>query len=337
MKTSWKNGYRVLRPQDVPQPFNGAFALDVLEGLCKRPKQIPSQYFYDARGSDLFRRISKLEEYYLPGCELEILKNGMASLAEALPRDHFNLVELGAGDGAKTIIILEYLLENGFDFEYFPVDICEESVVDLTQWLSAKFAPGELRVNGLVAEYFDALRWLASMDGLKTVAIFLGSSIGNFDEPGARRFLRHLWNSLEDRDQVLIGFDLKKNIEILNRAYNDAENLTKEFNLNLLDRMNRELGAEFDRDNFTFYSQYDVISGAVESWLVSRKAHEVFIRDLERSFSFELCEAIHTESSHKYSNSDIELLARDTGFVIEKQLFDSRRFFTDSLWRVNKS
>jgi len=187
-----------------------------------------------------------------------------------------------------------------------------------------------------VAEYFDAIKWLATIDGRRNLVLFLGSSIGNFDHVGAQRFLRCLWSALKHDDQVLIGFDLRKDIDVLTRAYNDSKGVTREFNLNLLDRMNRELGADFDREMFAFSCHFNVRSGAVESWLVSKAAQNVHFGRLGRSFSFQDWEGIHTESSHKYWESDIPRLAEEAGFAMEMQFFDSKRYFVDSLWRVKK-
>ncbi len=166
--------------------------------------------------------------------------------------------------------------------------------------------------------------------------MFLGSSIGNFNRDASRVFLHSLWNSLNANDYALIGFDLKKDIELLLRAYNDSRGVTREFNLNLLRRINRELGGDFDMQRFRHYASYNVFSGAMESYLVSRESQNVMIHDIGESFSFDPWEPIHTEYSYKYLESDIAKLAEDTRFAPVTQFYDSDRFFTDVLWRVQK-
>ena len=194
----------------------------------------------------------------------------------------------------------------------------------------------EFEVFGLVSDYDSGLRWLNNRYKSKNFVMFLGSSIGNFTHGESRVFLRNLWNSLNNGDKVLIGFDLKKDIELLLSAYNDSEGVTAEFNLNLLRRINEELGGEFDLNKFRYFSTYDLFAGAMKSYLVSLEKQEIYIEKIGRSFSFEPWEPIHTEYSYKYLVPDIERLAAETGFLVEKHLFDSKRYFTDSIWKVYK-
>jgi uncharacterized SAM-dependent methyltransferase len=168
------------------------------------------------------------------------------------------------------------------------------------------------------------------------MVLFLGSNLGNFDKSSAKDFLRNLWNALNDGDYTVIGFDLKKDIDLMLKAYNDSQGVTRDFNLNLLRRINRELGGDFDLNKFHFYASYDVFTGAMESYLVSKEEQTVFIKEIGQAFNFEAWEPIHTEFSYKYLISDIEELAADTGFAIETQLYDSKRYFVDSIWRVQK-
>ena len=324
----------VLKPS-VPRSFHRSFAIDILEGLSQKPKRIPSVYLYDKKGSELFRLITTMDVYYLTQSEQEILTACREELSESLAGQSFNLIELGAGDGRKTMSLIECFIKKRFQFEYITLDISPESVNGLTLSLEERFSPG-LKVTGIVAEYFDGLRWLAGKNTSKNLALFLGSSIGNFAPRAAGRFLRRLWDCLNPEDRLLIGFDLRKDIKLLNGAYNDSQGVTREFNMNVLDRINRELGGEFDREKFAYYSSYQLATHAVESYLVSTRKQQVFIRDLDASFSFEAWEPIHTESSHKYLESDIVSLAGETGFEVVKNFFDSRGYFVDSLWRVVK-
>jgi dimethylhistidine N-methyltransferase len=246
----------------------------------------------------------------------------------------FNLIELGAGDGQKTQVLLEHFLKRGLDFRYVPIDISEAAVQGLVGGL-ARYSP-HLKIEGLVAEYFDGLKWLSNLNEQHNVVLFLGSNIGNFSHSEARLFLYSLWNALNYGDYILIGFDLKKDIQQLLKAYNDSQGITAKFNLNLLRRINHELGGNFDLSQFQYYSTYNVLSGAIESYLVSCKNQVVFIETLNQSFLFQPWESVHTEYSYKFHQSDITLLAAETGFKIVNQFCDSRQFFIDSLWQVRK-
>ena len=192
-----------------------------------------------------------------------------------------------------------------------------------------------LPVSGVVAEYFDGLHYLRESD-TRTLVLFLGSNIGNFRTDRARVFLRQMWDALADGDLVLIGFDLKKDIDVLLAAYNDPAGVTADFNLNLLTRLNRELGADFDRHGWQHFATYNVFTGAMESYLVSLRRQAVHVRDLRQSFDFDPFEPIHTEYSCKYLDSDIETLAAATSFDVIARWYDAKRYFADMLWRVNK-
>jgi L-histidine N-alpha-methyltransferase len=312
-----------------------AFADDVLRGLSRRPKSLPSMYFYDEIGSRLFQRITELEEYYLTRAECEILQTYAGQLSELLGNRPFRLVELGVGDGAKTRSLLRHFLAGGLQFEYMPIDICEHALVELTGSLRRQMPEDTLRVHGIVAEYFEAMSLLDRRPTERTVVLFLGSNIGNFEPRDARRFLRTLRRSLRPGDSVLIGFDLKKDPALLTRAYNDAQGVTREFNFNLLERINRELGGEFDRRRFRHYGAYNPRLGRMESWLVSLDDQQVAVRELGRVFELARGEGIHVECSYKYDDKQIERLAASSGFDVRQQFFDRRHWFVDSLWTAS--
>jgi L-histidine Nalpha-methyltransferase len=311
-----------------------AFTRDVLIGLSSTPKNLSSKYFYDAEGSRLFQQITELPEYYLTRCEFEIFESHKDAIADFMQSDSYNLVELGPGDARKTRVLIEHLLKRDVDFRYVPIDISAAALEDLVARMQTDFP--HLTVHGLVSEYFNALNWLKSLNHRKNLVLFLGSNIGNFNRESSRVFLHSLWNSLSAGDYVLIGFDLKKDIELLLHAYNDSQGITRQFNLNLLHRINRELGGDFDVRRFRHYASYNVFSGAMESYLVSRESQTVKIQDIGQSFTFDAWEPIHTEYSYKYLESDIVRLGEGTGFTFLEQFYDSRKFFTDVLWRVNK-
>jgi L-histidine Nalpha-methyltransferase len=329
--------YKILRETDYADSFNrtDAFALDVLVGLSSPRKRLPSKYFYDEKGSELFNKITELPEYYPTDCELEILERNGSNIVRYVDYDQpFNLVELGAGFSKKTTALLNHFIEQNLDFQYVPIDISEGAMQLLIESLADQF-PG-MEANGLVTDYFNGLKWLNNRFKRKNLVLFMGSSIGNFTHSENCVLLRNLWNCLNHDDVLLIGFDLKKDIDMLLRAYNDSKGLTREFNLNLLERINRELGANFDLSKWRHYGTYDVISGGMESYLVSLEKQSVFIEKIGRWFEFDAWEPIHTEYSYKYLVSDIEQLAGETGFEIYEHLFDSRRYFADSIWRVYK-
>ncbi len=323
--------FKDLNPTDQQEQD---FSTDVLIGLSQMPKQLSSKYFYDNRGSQLFQEIMELSKYYLTSCEIEIISEHKEKISKEVAGEPFNLVEFGSGDGRKTNILLDHFQENDFEFQYIPIDISEAAMKTLIKFMNKKFP--ELKTEGIVAEYFEGLNWLNNAVFRRNLVLFLGSNIGNFDKAHSRAFLHNLWNILNNRDIVVIGFDLKKDIDLMLKAYNDSEGVTAEFNLNLLRRINSELGGNFDLEKFRFYAGYDVFSGAIESYLVSLEKQEVFIEKIGQSFVFDAWEPIHTEYSYKYLESDIEELAERTGFLIKKQLYDSRKYFVDSMWSVNK-
>ena len=312
------------------------FALDVLVGLSEPRKTISSKYFYDEEGSKLFQQIMHLPEYYLTRCEFEILERSGPAIADFVANQKWNLVELGPGDGLKTNLLLMQFLNKHVDFKYVPIDISESALQNLVNNLQNQIP--RLEVRGLVSDYFNGLKWLNKLKApdRKNFVLFLGSNIGNFNYSRARVFLRSLWSSLNHDDLVLIGFDLKKDINLMLAAYNDSQGITARFNLNLLNRINRELGGNFDVSRFQHFANYDVFSGAMESYLVSQAAQKVFIEEIGQIFNFQPWEPIHTEYSYKFLQSDIEALAAETGYMVEKEFRDSHRFFSDCIWRVHK-
>ncbi|HEX05161.1 MAG TPA: L-histidine N(alpha)-methyltransferase [Bacteroidetes bacterium] len=276
----------------------------------------------------------ELEEYYPTACERWILTHHARDIADLFVGEPFNLIDLGSGDGSKTNVLLSELTARKHDFTYIPIDISEAAVQDQTKQLRADFP--ELEVRGIVAEYFNGLMWHSQFANKRNLVLFLGSNVGNFRRSEARTFMRTMWNFLQPGDLVLTGFDLKKNIDVMMGAYNDSLGITKQFNMNLLHRINKELGGNFDISKWRHYATYDLFSGAMESYLVSRVAQDVEVHAINQVFHFDPFEPIHTEYSYKFLESDIISLAEDTGFVIEQQYYDDRRYFLDSLWRVEK-
>lgn len=309
-----------------------AFAEDVRHGLLQTPKSLPSKYFYDEQGDKLFQTIMGLGEYYLTRCEFEIFSEQKeAMLKSFLGSDTaFRLVELGAGDGTKTKVLMSHFLEAGADFTYNPIDI-SQNVLDQLKADLATTLP-KLQVEPIQGDYFDALGELNRHHSLKEVVLFLGSNIGNFSNESGEQFLTKLGENLTKGDMLLIGFDLMKNPQTILNAYNDKLGVTKEFNLNLLTRMNNELGANFDIEKFKHFPTYNPINGETRSHLISTVDQEVYVEALDTTYHFDAWEAIHTEVSQKYSPKMIERFAEAAGFRIVNNFTDECHYYVDSLW-----
>ena len=308
------------------------FAEEVAAGLSLTPKQLPCKYLYDAEGSRLFQAIMELEEYYPTRCETEILNRHKEDISTIIGEAEFNLVELGAGDGAKTKILLRHFLDLGLSFRYVPIDISPSAVQGLTCDLRKEFKG--LAVQGLATDYFEGLRHLARLDRRSSLVLFLGSNIGNFTPGESLIFLSSLRTSLRIGDYVLVGFDLKKDLNTLLRAYNDPKGVTARFNINILRRINDELGGNFVPSQFEYFSTYNPRAGAIESFLVSLRRQNVLVEQCGRSFSFSKWEPIHTESSYKFRQEDFGRMARTQGFRSVASFCDSRRYFADALWQA---
>ncbi|MFT7519757.1 MAG: L-histidine N-alpha-methyltransferase [Kiritimatiellia bacterium] len=305
---------------------------EVAAGLAGTPRRLSSRFFYDDEGSRLFQRITQLETYYPTRTEMALLQEHSAGLAERMPAQRINVVDLGAGDGHKTEVVLRALLNAGKQVRYVPIDISESAMRGLVDKVSANLP--QVEVAGVVAEYFDGLRWLGQQSHRRSLVMFLGSNIGNFNGLSAGRFLRQLQGALHVGDYVMVGFDMKKDIRKMIAAYDDPDGVTARFNLNLLTRINRELDANFDLDHWVHHPSWDPLQGAMVSHLVSTRDQEVFVGALDRSFAFEAWEAIHTEFSYKYSNSEIARLAEVGGYERVHEFRDAKGWFCDALWRV---
>ncbi|WP_237586839.1 L-histidine N(alpha)-methyltransferase [Pontibacter russatus] len=309
------------------------FARDVAEGLSQHQKTLPSRYFYDAAGSRLFQEIMALPEYYLTRCEFKVLTENRQEIARHFAKDSFfHLIDLGAGDALKTKILLRELDRQQSSFDYVPVDISGDAMRQLSSSLQQEMPA--VRVQAVVGEYFPALEWLHENKPERKVVLFLGSNIGNFKPDEGRNFLKTICSYLNPGDKLLLGVDLRKDPDTILSAYNDTSGVTAEFNLNLLRRINAELGGEFDIAQFQHYPIYNPQEGVMRSFLVSRKEQEVYIRDTGRTFHFDAWEAIHTENSHKYSMQQVEELGKACGFRVETLFQDVACRFADVLFTV---
>lgn len=321
------------RKQDGTQD-TAAFARDVAQGLSLKQKNLPSRYFYDATGSQLFQQIMGLPEYYLTRAEHEVLTQNRTAMSERFSSGgFFHLIDLGAGDALKTKILLRELSQLHSDFDYVPVDISGDAMQQLSDNLKTELP--QVNVQAVVGEYFQALEWLQQNKSARKVVLFLGSNIGNFETRESIAFLQSVRSYLSEGDKLLMGVDLRKNPETILKAYDDAAGVTAAFNMNLLERINRELGGNFDLEHFRHHAIYNPLEGVMRSFLISLKEQDVHIEAVNKTFHFEAWEAIHTENSHKYSLPQIEELGEQCGFKVDKVYFDGDKRFADVLFEVN--
>ena len=308
------------------------FASAVHKGLSLDNKCLPSWLIFDSAGSVIFKAITELAEYLPAACEFEIIRNHKNKIAKLISGDKFNLIELGSGDGCKTRILIEHLLNENFGFHYFPIDISSGAVTNLVRSLEAEQQDTHLQVTGLIGDYFDGLNTITQEGSKQNLVLFLGGTLNNMDRDTARSFLKNLCETLGPKDYLLIGFDLMKNPKLLYSAYNNQ--LFEKFNLHLLDRINQMLGANFNKNNFVQQGQYNPNTRAVESYLYSTCNQTVHIKSLDEDYHFKAWETMQTEQSFKFTLEEIESLATESGFQIEEHLFDSQKYFVNSIWRV---
>ena len=325
------------------------FARHVAEGLAAPQAYLSSRFIYDERGSALFREIMALDEYYLTRAETEILTREAGALVRLFGGDGgrrpVEIVELGAGDGSKTELLLREGLRQNVPLTYRPVDISGDILRVLTGRLADRLPA--LRVDPIEATYDAALaRLRASATRVETasgadpagvprrVVLFLGSNIGNFDYAAARAFCAGILGALRPGDLFVMGVDLRKDPRRILRAYDDARGVTARFNLNLLHRVNRELGGAIDVAQWGFYPLYNPESGEVRSYLYPRSEQRVTLPELGVDRAFAPGEVIHTEVSRKYLPRELAALAAASGGRVVADLRDARGDFADVVWEV---
>lgn len=302
-----------------------------MKGLKASPKYLDSKYFYDTKGDKLFQQIMHCDEYYLTNCEMEILQMQSDDIASIILKQqlHFDVVELGAGDCSKSVHLLRSIFKLDNSFSFFPVDISQNVIEQVQEKLPLEVEG--LNVHGLNGEYIEMLQYANEISPARKLVLFMGSNIGNMHIEESVAFLKVVRSCLRKGDCLLIGFDLKKDPDIIIDAYNDKQGITREFNLNLLKRINRELNADFVTENFKHFPVYDPETGACKSYLVSTKKQRVFIGDTE-FVDFEAHETIDMEISVKYSIKQINEMARLSGFKPVEYFYDSKQWFADVLW-----
>ena len=299
------------------------FAEEIRNTLQHSKKSISPKFFYDESGSKLFDEICLLPEYYPYNAETEILDKIEQKLLPYLSEE-FHLVELGSGSSVKTRLLIDVLLKSQKYLQYFPIDISE--ILDQSAKNLCKDYPN-LSVTGVVDTFENGLDFIENYDNKPNLITFLGSSFGNFDKSNGITFLKKISSLMKSSDLFLIGLDLKKDQKILHNAYNDAQNTTAKFNLNVLKRINAELGANFDIKKFEHHAIYNEEKGRIEMYLRSLSEQSVSIPKSELSINLLKDELIHTENSHKFSLDQIESILKDTNLEKLEMWFDSRNYF----------
>ena len=321
----------VIRRDASPAPLKNDFAIDVRTGLTADPKHLTPKYFYDSLGSLLFEAICQLPEYYLTRAETEILTCYAADIAAKIVRPA-SLYELGSGSAVKSRHLIAALLERQRTLHYQPVDISESILAASAAALLSDY-PG-LRVTAVVGDYTQLLPRPIRGEGESVLALFLGSNIGNYDPTEARALLKNVRGVLLPGDALMIGADLKKDRRTLEAAYDDALGVTAAFNLNLLVRINRELGGHFDLTTFRHRALFNEDLARIEMHLESRRGQKVRIDALDLEVGFSAGEMIHTESSYKYDRRALTALALEAGFAPVQSWFDAEARFSCNLWRA---
>ena len=307
------------------------FAEEISSSLNRDSKFINPKFFYDKKGSELFEKICTLPEYYPTRTEVSILKNLQDELSPHID-ENLRLVELGSGASVKTRLILDVLTKFQNTTEYFPIDISEILTESSEQLLNDY---STLKVTGIIDTYEGGLEFLKNYDDKKNLIIFLGSSFGNFLPNDGYQFLEKIHSTMKSGDLFLIGLDLVKDRQVLESAYDDSQGVTSEFNLNVLSRINDELDADFDLENFEHHAIYNNEDQRIEMYLKSLVSQSVMISKSNLLLNLKKDELIHTEHSHKYKLSQINDMLEKIGFKINQTWLDDKNYF--SLTLVSKN
>jgi L-histidine Nalpha-methyltransferase len=321
--------------EDILAAKDLKFGEEVMKGLSAVPKYLPSKYLYMGEGGDIFRKINKLPDYYLADSEYENISAHKEELLKIFTEisGRFNLIEFGPGEGIKTKVLLKYLAEKDVKFNYIPVDISETALEHLSEELNENIPMIPCRCY--CCDYREALEKINLSD--RNVLLFPANSIANLSSREAGVFLSDLKKYLKPEDLLFIGFDLKKDPEIIHKAYLDDQGVFKEFYLMLLERINKKLGGDFNSDKFQYYPVYDPLSGEAKNYLVSNKNQEIYIESYDKRISFSQGEPLLMETSHKYEIPEIESLASEKGFQIMYNFLDYRRYFFNSVWKLKNT
>jgi dimethylhistidine N-methyltransferase len=307
------------------------FSKDIRDGLSSQPKRLFPKYLYDELGSRLFEAICEVDEYYPTRSEDEILRNHAGEIIRCVP-DCGTMIELGSGSAEKTRHLIDAFIQQRGELLFIPVDISATALSESSQALLGSYP--SLRIDAYAADYFQALDVLPDLGPRPVLVLFLGSNIGNFEPDEARSFLRVIRRVLRPQDVLLLGADLKKDRKMLESAYNDALGVTRAFIVNELQRINRELDANFDLWAFGLRSFYNEAAGRVEVYLESLCAQSVNIRALGLQIELTAGERIHVENAYKFDSATLKTLAEETGFELERTWLDNQKRFSSNLFRV---
>jgi len=307
------------------------FSQDIRAGLSARPKHLFPKYLYDELGSRLFEAICEVNEYYLTRAEDEILRNHANDIIRCVPNCE-TLIELGSGSAEKTRHLIDAFMRERGQLLFIPVDISATALSESSQALLGSYP--NLRINAYAADYYQALNALPDLGPAPVLVLFLGSNIGNFEPAEAQEFLRAIRGVLRPGDVLLLGADLKKDRRTLEAAYNDALGVTRAFIVNELERINRELDANFDLWAFGLRSSYNESLGRVEVYLESLRAQSVDIRALNLNIELAAKERIHVENAYKFDVEALKSLGQRTGFELERDWLDEHRRFSSNLFRA---
>lgn len=313
----------------IEQQRVSEIAEDVFAGLSGQPKSLPAKLFYDAAGSDLFEQITQLPEYYLTRAETEILVRRAGDICHRAGLG-LTVVELGAGTAQKTRLLLQALSKRQLIVPYVPVDVCEPALREAADALERDYPA--VRVRPQVSDFSD-LGFLRHTRAPRLV-LYIGSSIGNFDPPDALALMRRLRAELSEGDHLLLGTDLVKDRSVLVPAYDDAAGVTARFNKNVLARINRELGGQFDLDQFEHVARWNPEALRMEMYLRSRCDQAVRIAQLEMTVTFAAGELLHTENSHKYTVPGVRRMLSESGYALTHTWTDAREWYGVSLAKV---
>jgi dimethylhistidine N-methyltransferase len=311
-------------------PAVSPIAEDVISGLSASPKRLPPRLFYDAAGSDLFEQITELPEYYLTRTERAILSQHASEMLKNAG-EGLTLIELGAGTASKTKVIIEALLRQQMSGTFYPIDVSASALEIARDTLKLEFPA--LKVRPLVGDYSAGLSQLSGTPGRKLV-LYIGSSIGNFEPDEAGALLKTIRQSLAPGDALLLGADMVKDEAVLLAAYNDEQGVTARFNLNILARINRELGGDFDLTAFRHWAIWNAAESRIEMHLESLRTQTVNISEIDMRVRFRRGETIHTENSYKFTPAMVREILSAGGFDLEKTWMDEKKWFGVHLARI---
>jgi L-histidine N-alpha-methyltransferase len=303
---------------------NNSFAFDLFRGLSSEKKFLLPKYFYDCTGSELFEEICKTDEYYVTRTETSILEKFSKDIIGTCKKAE-SITELGSGASIKTRYLIDSFIGKKGYLHYSPIDV-SSILIESSEKLIQEIP--EIKISGIISEYESGIELVNELLPEPKLIIFLGSSIGNFDLQDAKNFIKFIADNMIDEDKFLIGFDMVKDVKVLNDAYNDRTGFTAKFNLNLLNRINIELGGNFDLNKFEHHAFFNEKESRVEMHLTSKVNQSIKIKSINENILFHKDETIHTENSYKFTDEMIEDIASYAGLRIVNKWLDGKGYFS---------